>query len=78
MPSPLQDRVRELEIETDRLKKQVLVSNRDQWALAMAKLQAIYSELELGYAALAVECILERSQQKRLAQSAAPDIVEFP
>jgi hypothetical protein len=77
MPSALQERVRELEIETDRIKKQMLVRSRSEWPLALAKLQAAYAELEQGYAALAVECILERSPQQPLASTALQGIVDL-
>jgi hypothetical protein len=43
----------------------------------MAKLQAAYSELELGYAALALECIMERSRQEPPLSGAVPDIVDL-
>jgi hypothetical protein len=77
MPAQLQDRIRELEIDTDLIKKQMLASNRDQWALAIAKLQAAYSELEQCYAALAVETILDRSRQKQIASAAVPNILDL-
>jgi hypothetical protein len=65
VPSPLSKQIRALETEVDRVKKRLLVCDRREWSTNLAKLQAVYSNLERYYVALAVECYSEGLPPKK-------------
>jgi hypothetical protein len=65
MPSPLREQIRALEIEERHIRKQLLGPNRQEWSIALARLQVVFSELEQYYAAMAVECYSELRPAKK-------------